>query len=196
GGFGDVIGTVLMALLAGFAVMTLLRLFVRPRAEPQAAQYAGLGAETVAAPPPSQLPLADAGAQSNDRSRFAPGIPAGFDVEGFLKEAKRNFVRLQQANDRGDLERLRAVTTGEMFNALKGEIVARAEPQQTDVVALNAALLEVTTEGGMHWASARFSGSMREEARDAPAPFEEIWHLQKPIDGSAGWRLAGIQQLA
>jgi predicted lipid-binding transport protein (Tim44 family) len=197
GGFGGMMGTLLMALLAGFVVMMLLRLFVRPRVGPQAgpAQFAGLGAETVAAPPPSPLP-ADAGAQPNDRSPFAPGIPAGFDVEGFLKEAKRNFVRLQDANDRGDLERLREVTTGEMFDALKGDIVARTEPQQTDVVTLNAALLEVTTEGGMHRASVRFSGSIREEAREAPAPLDETWHLQKPMDGSAGWLLAGIQQRA
>jgi predicted lipid-binding transport protein (Tim44 family) len=146
-------------------------------------------------PPPSPLP-AVAGAQPNDRSPFAPGIPAGFDVEGFLKEAKRNFMRLQEANDRGDLERLREVTTGEMFDALKGDIVARTGPQQTDVVTLNAALLEVTTEGGMHRASVRFSGSIREEAREAPAPLDETWHLQKPMDGSAGWLLAGIQQPA
>jgi predicted lipid-binding transport protein (Tim44 family) len=196
GGFGGMMGTLLLALLAGFVVMMLLRLFVRPRVGPQAAQYAGLGADTAAAPPLPQLPLADAGAQPNDRSPFAPGIPAGFDVEGFLKEAKRNFVRLQEANDHGDLERLREVTTGEMFDALKGDIVARTEPQQTDVVTLSAALLEVTSEGGMHRASVRFSGSIREEAREAPAPLDETWHLQKPMDGSAGWRLAGIQQLA
>jgi len=196
GGFGGMMGTILMALLAGFVVMMLLRLFARRRPEPQLAQYAGFGAETVAAPPPSQLPLGDAGTQPNDRGPIAAGIPAGFDVEGFLKEAKRNFVRLQEANDRGDLERLREVTTGEMFDALKGDIVARAKPQQTDVVTLNATLLEVTTEGGNHWASVRFSGSIREEAREAPAPLEEIWNLQKPVDGSGGWRLAGIQQLA
>ena len=28
------------------------------------------------------------------------------------------------------------------------------------------------------------------------APFEEIWNLQKPADGSSGWLLAGIQQLS
>jgi len=195
GGFGGIMGTILMALLAGFVVMMLLRLFVRRRPEPQVAQYAGLGAETVVAPPPSQLPLTAAGAQPNDRGRVAPGIPTGFDVEGFLKEAKRNFVRLQEANDRGDLERLREVTTAEMFDALKGDIVARAEPQQTDVVALNATLLEVTTEGSMHWASVRFSGSIREEARETAMPLEEVWNLQKPVDGSGGWRLAGIQQV-
>ena len=29
----------------------------------------------------------------------------------------------------------------------------------------------------------------------APAGFEEIWNLVKPVDGSSGWQLAGIQQM-
>jgi len=62
------------------------------------------------------------------------------------------------------------------------------------VVTLNAALLELVTEGGLHWASVRFSGSIREQAGAPAGPFEEIWNLQKPADGSSGWLLAGIQQ--
>jgi predicted lipid-binding transport protein (Tim44 family) len=62
------------------------------------------------------------------------------------------------------------------------------------VVTLNATLLELVTEGGLHWASVRFSGSIREQAGTPAGPFEEIWNLQKPADGSSGWLLAGIQQ--
>mgnify|MGYP001618227673 FL=1 len=67
--------------------------------------------------------------------------------------------------------------------------------QHTDVVTLNADLLEVATEGDKHWASVRFSGLVREEPGQAPAPFEEVWNLSKPLDGSSGWLLAGIQQM-
>ena len=155
--------------------------------------YAGLGNETVAAPPPSQLP-GDVGAQPNYRSQFVSNIPAGFDVEAFLNEARRNFQRLQQANDRGDLARLRQVTTEDMFNTLKDDAAGHSGAQQTDVVTLNAALLEVVTEGELHWASVRFSGSIREEASAPAEPFEEIWHMRKPVNGSSGWLLAGIQQ--
>jgi len=28
-----------------------------------------------------------------------------------------------------------------------------------------------------------------------PKEFDEIWNLSKPVDGSTGWLLAGIQQL-
>jgi len=165
------------------------------RAQGPQLRYARVGNETVAAPPPSQLP-GDAGVQPNYRSQFVSNIPAGFDVEGFLKEARRNFLRLQEANDRGDLARLRQVTTEDMFNTLKGDVVAHAGAQQTDVVTLNAALLELVTEGELHWASVRFSGSIRDEATALAEPFEEIWHVRKPVTGSSGWLLAGIQQLS
>src|SRR5712691_2768529 len=195
GGFGPAIGALLMVLLAAAVVFALMRLLSKPRPQRSQLQYAGLGDETVAAPPPSQLP-GDAGVQPNYRSQFVSNIPAGFDVEGFLKESRRNFLRLQEANDRGDLARLRQVTTEDMFNALKDDVAGHSGTQQTDVVTLNAALLELVTEGELHWASVRFSGSIREEAKAPAEPFEEIWHVRKPVNGSSGWLLAGIQQLS
>ena len=193
GGFGAVASTLLMALLAGAIVFALMRVLSKQRASRP--QYAGFGNETVAAPPPSQLP-GDAGVQPNYRSQFVSNIPAGFDIDGFVKEARRNFLRLQEANDRGDLPRLRQITTEDMFNALKGDVAEHSGVQQTDVVTLNAALLELVTEGELYWASVRFSGSIREEASAPAEPFEEIWHLRKPVNGSSGWLLAGIQQPA
>jgi len=193
GGFGAVASTLLMALLAGAIVFALTRVLSKQRASRP--QYAGFGNETVAAPPPSQLP-GDAGVQPNYRSQFVSNIPTGFDIDGFVKEARRNFLRLQEANDRGDLPRLRQITTEDMFNALKGDVAEHSGVQQTDVVTLNAALLELVTEGELYWASVRFSGSIREEASAPAEPFEEIWHLRKPVNGSSGWLLAGIQQPA
>jgi len=55
-------------------------------------------------------------------------------------------------------------------------------------------LLEVVTEENRHIASVRFSGQLREEANAAPEAFSEVWHLVKPVDGSRGWNVAGIQQ--
>ena len=190
GGFGPAIGALLMVLLAVAVAFALMRLLSKQRSQ---LQYSSLGNETVAAPPPSQLP-GDAGVQPNYRSQFVSNIPAGFDVEGFLKESRRNFLRLQEANDRGDLARLRQVTTEDMFNTLKDDVAGHSGAQQTDVVTLNASLLELVTEGELYWASVRFSGSIREEASAPAEPFEEIWHLRKPVNGASGWLLAGMQQ--
>jgi predicted lipid-binding transport protein (Tim44 family) len=194
GGLGEAVAAMLMALAAAAVAFAVFRLFAQRRAQPQA-QYAGLGSETVAAPPPSQLP-GSAGAQPDYRGQFVPNIPSGFDVDAFLKQARRNFLRLQEANDRSDLELLRSVTTPEMFEALQGDIAAQVGQDPTDVVKLDASLIEVVTEGRVHWASVRFSGSIREHASAQAEPFEEIWHLQKPVDGSSGWLLAGIQQVS
>jgi predicted lipid-binding transport protein (Tim44 family) len=84
-----------------------------------------------------------------------------------------------------------------MFDALAHDVAARAgSKQQIDIVTLHADPLEVVTEGPLHWASVRFRGTLREDAGGLPVEFEEIWHLQKPVDGSTGWLLAGIQQPA
>jgi predicted lipid-binding transport protein (Tim44 family) len=178
----------LLALLA-VGVVLALRAFSRRRAEPaQPLQYAAsLGEETVAAPPPSQ--------SSGDTAKGG-SVPAGFDAPGFLRAAKLNFVKLQVAHDAGQLEDIREFTTREMFDELRQDMLTRgAQAQQTDVVALNADLLEVATESNKHWASVRFSGMVRETADTTPVGFEEVWNLVKPADGSSGWLLAGIQQM-
>jgi predicted lipid-binding transport protein (Tim44 family) len=193
GGFGSAAGVLLMALVAGAAVMLLMRRLAGNRPQGSRLQYSGFGDETVPAPPPSQR-LGDSGIRPDFRSQFVSNIPPNFDVAAFTSEAKRNFLRLQEANDRGDLVRLRQVTTQEMFDALKAGAGEHPGGQQTDVVKLDASLLELVTEGELHWASVRFSGSIREEAKAAAEPFEEIWNLCKPVNGSSGWLLAGIQQ--
>jgi predicted lipid-binding transport protein (Tim44 family) len=124
------------------------------------------------------------------------GIPAGFDTAGFLRAAKTNFIKLQVANDLGRLDEIRELTTQEMYDELRKEMLGRGSvAQQTDVVSLDADLLEVATERAEHWASVRFSGTVRENRGAPPESFEEVWNLVKPADGSSGWLLAGIQQM-
>ena len=122
-------------------------------------------------------------------------IPADFDVEGFLRQAKLNYIRLQAANDRGDMDDLRQFCTPEMFAEIQMQYQERNKSkQETDVMQLNAELLDVSIESTRTLASVRYSGQVREEANAAPESIDEIWHLTKPADGSRGWSLAGIQQ--
>ena len=190
---GLMVGMLLVALLA-YTAFAFARMLSQKRGEaPQRLQYAGLGmgSETVAAPPPSQA----AGFEAQPAA-VATNVPAGFDVVGFLRGAKLNYMRLQIANDEGNLEELREFTSDELFEELKKDVVQRGgAKQQTDVMALNADLLEVVTEGDQHWASVRFSGTLREAPGAAPQGFEEVWNLAKPVSGGGGWYLAGIQQM-
>ena len=130
-------------------------------------------------------------------SSTAAAFPPGFDVDAFAREAKLNFIRLQAAFDAGNLDDMREFLAPEMFAEVQLQLQERGTaPQQTDVVQLNAALLEVVTEGNRHIASVRFNGLIREEKDAAPSNFDEVWNLVKPVDGSRGWLVAGIQQLA
>ena len=201
-GLGSALMSWLLVAAVVFGVVLVVRMLMQKRAAasqpmqyaaggPQGAGYASLGNETVAAPPPSQI----SGFEAQPAAAVSGSVPAGFDVAGFVRAAKLNFMKLQLANDSGNVEELREFTTPELFADLSKDIVGRGgAKQQTDVVSLNADLLEVVTEGNQHWASVRFSGLIREHPASAPESFEEIWNLAKPLDGSTGWLLAGIQQ--
>jgi predicted lipid-binding transport protein (Tim44 family) len=123
------------------------------------------------------------------------GVPADFDTEAFLRNAKVYFVRLQAAWDASNLDDIREFTTPEMFAEIKMDLGERgAEVNKTDVVTLDAALLGIETSPAQYLASVRFSGMMREKAGEAAQPFAEVWNLAKPVSGEGGWLLAGIQQ--
>lgn len=203
-GMGEGVANFLMiALLVIAAIVVIKLVFARrssPGARPEPLQYAGIGAGGMAEPPASDssrqgFPVTPP--QPAMSALPASNIPAGFDVEGFLRIAKLNFIRLQAANDAGNLEDIREFVTPEMFAEIKLQLDERGKaPQQTDVVTLNAELLEVVSENTRHIASVRFSGMIREEIGAAAAPFDEVWNLSKPLEGAHGWVIAGIQQMA
>jgi len=189
-GFGEGMASFVMLLLIGLTLFFVARLlFRRGTPQSQPLRYAGAG----------NAPLHfDAQHAAGGALPPAAGgsIPAGFDVDGFLRQAKLNFVRLQAANDARNIEDIRNFTTPEMFAEIKLEIDERGRaPQQTDVVTLNAELLDVSEENRQYVASVRFHGAIREVEGAAPDAFDEVWHLTKPVDGGRGWAVAGIQQV-
>ena len=125
----------------------------------------------------------------------APVLPAGFDSEAFERLAKMIFIRLQAANDSADLNDLRNFTTPELFASLRVDLQDRGEAkQQTDVVKVDAKLIDFAQEAARQIVSVRFTGLIREEAGAEATPFDEVWHLVKPLDDSRNWAIAGIQQ--
>jgi predicted lipid-binding transport protein (Tim44 family) len=199
GGGGGMGGVLLIALLvaAAFFLFSTLR---RRQGEAANLQYAGGG---VAFPQPVAAPFGASGiplqpvAMASALPASRVSVPAGFDVEKFLRQAKLNFMRLQAANDHKDLHDIRNFATPEMFAEISLQAQERgAEPQQTDVTELNAELLDVTEGSEEHLASVRFYGALRETPAAAPEAFDEVWHLAKPAGGQGGWLIAGIQQFA
>jgi predicted lipid-binding transport protein (Tim44 family) len=121
------------------------------------------------------------------------GIPADFDKAGFEDNAKKQFMSLQAANDKGDLDAVRDFTTDELYNQIAKDVVG-GNKEATRVEDLNTELLGIETDRGNYWASVQFTGKMSEDGIVMASPFTEVWNLMKPVDGSKGWLLAGIQQ--
>ncbi|VWX57940.1 Predicted lipid-binding transport protein, Tim44 family [Burkholderiales bacterium 8X] len=128
------------------------------------------------------------------------GIPAGFDADGFLTAAKRNFVTLQDAWDRDDIETLRSMMTDGMVGEIRQQLAERethtgGQPNKTEVVMLDAKLLGIEELPDMYMASVEFSGMIREDVSAGPSPFREVWNMTKSKSGNGGWLVAGVQAL-
>lgn len=202
-GFGEGLANMMMIGLLIMAVVMVVGYFMRKKAgatQQGGMQYAGAGANYGANAPrqPDFMPAGGSAAAAPVAASTGGGnnIPADFDVESFVRNAKVNFIRLQASNDAGNLDDIREFTSPEMFAEIKMGMSERGNAkQETDVAQLNGEVLDVAEEANRYVVSIRFTGLISEEKGAAPAPFDEIWHMTKPTDNSRGWVLAGIQQV-
>ncbi len=194
-GMSEGMGSMLLMLALGFAAVFLVRRLMTKRQPSPGMQYAAAGNAAPLRFEPTPIPASSPsafGGSANTSNDIQ--LPAGFDVEAFLRQAKLNFVRLQTANDRGDMLDIQQFTSPEMYAEVQLDYQERGrKTQQTDVVELNADLLDVTAETNRQLASVRFYGQLREAANAAPEAFSEVWHLSKSSD-SRNWIVVGIQQ--
>ncbi len=219
-GFGDELASMVMMGMLAAAVMVAIGFFMRKRAAAQKSntnasgpgglQYAHATPATArdssnstdnsasaykVLMPNSGGSTIGSGIGSGIGATSASRIPADFDSAGFERNAKVNFIRLQAANDAGDLDDIRQFTTPEMFAELKMELADRgATTQKTDVVSINANVIEVDEDADRYLVSVRFTGVIRDDSNEPDEAFDEIWHLMKSRQGNSGWVLAGIQQ--
>ncbi len=127
----------------------------------------------------------------------APPVPADFDNAAFLQHAKTSFIRMQAAWDKADTKDLQKFTTPAVFAELKTQVEQRGHTGDvTEVVSIDAELLGVETIDDHYLASVKFLGMIKPAPTAGAEPFAEVWNMSKPRDGSAGWVLAGIQQLS
>lgn len=207
GAMGDFLMVALLAAVAIFAIMFVVRLLRGGSAQPA---MQGAGAQATAAPeaatqpapammretaaPQSNGALSSAGFGSNaaqpEQNWF---IPADFDSQRFLQEAKQQFIAIQKVWDSGDVSQLRNFLTDDLMKELQVQLSDRTGTNHTEVVLLNAEMLGIEQVTDGHLASVRFSGMLREQVGAEAFRFEEVWNLFKPEQG--GWLLAGIQQI-
>ncbi len=202
-GASSLITGLLIAVLAGFAIMFVMRRLLPalsgankgPQVTSQGMQRANV--DQTPRQEPAFTPAANAfGGVAAEPAPFQSTLPPGFDEYAFLENAKQYFSGLQKAWDQGDLPALREFTTPEMFATIEQDLAGRADSaNQTDVVTLNAQLLGIETADNTYFCSVQFTGMIREQAGAQANNFSEIWNLSKPVTGPGGWVLAGISQL-
>jgi predicted lipid-binding transport protein (Tim44 family) len=186
---GLLMGVLLIGLIIA-ALALAARTMLRNRTAQGPLQYAGAGAG--AQPTLDALP---GGAGMHSVAATTGYWPAGFNATEFVRHARLNFVRLQEAYDRKDLSTMSDFLAPEVYREIEADIrAAGAGEERTEVLTLEAEVLDVAEEAGSYIVSVRFTGMMRESAGREAEPFREIWHLEKPLSGRSGWMLAGIQQ--
>jgi len=131
-------------------------------------------------------------AQSTSSSSVTD-YPENFSPNNFLREAKVTFNRLQAAYDEMNTQDLREFTAPEVFAEIKMQLDERGnEPNKTEVISLEAELLDVSRQTKSYIASVRFTGTVKEN-NDPLTQIDEIWHFRR-FDGNTQWVVGGIQQ--
>lgn len=176
----------LVGLVAAIVLLPLLALLFR-RKPAQPPRPAGTAVNTVQRTPKAPTIVSD--------RPFVGAIPQDFPVDAFLRNAKDTFVQLQAAKDRADLNAIRKYATGEVYDDMVRQMRDRGDAKQrTEVLALQADLLEVVEAKDSAAASVRIRGQLRADG-GTEEHFDQIWLVQKNLSDDRGaWLLAGIRQ--
>jgi predicted lipid-binding transport protein (Tim44 family) len=211
GAMASVISSILMIALLAMAAMFIWRMFKRKdtsansafsgfnKVDPLPAGHTPeIGSRIEPAAFQPAAPVSGAAPAAVTAVAAAPwGVPADFDTTAFLRHAKSSFIRMQAAWDKADVNDLREFTTPEVYAELKMQIQERgATADFTDVVTIDGELLGIETIGNDYLASVKFTGMIKSAPATPAEPFAEVWNMSKPLNGSTGWVLAGIQQLS
>jgi predicted lipid-binding transport protein (Tim44 family) len=122
--------------------------------------------------------------------------PDGLDRAAFLEGAKSAFRTLQSAWDKGDLAEIRGLTTDKVFAEIQEQLRASSKENRTEILKIEAELLDYREVGNELEAVVLFDTIMREDRDEQAGQVREVWHFIKPKrSAQPTWYLDGIQQL-
>ncbi|MYL84460.1 TIM44-like domain-containing protein [Desulfovibrio aerotolerans] len=124
-------------------------------------------------------------------------MPAGLDEAEFLAGAKALYNRLQTSWDRRDLTDIRGFTSPEVYAEIAHQASEDPTPGKTDILMIEARVIEAGTEGTQTVISVLYDVLLREnQANDQPSQIREVWHISRDQSATKPeWILEGIQQL-
>lgn len=167
-------------------------------------QNAAPRTEYNASPMPSSGTSSGASAWDNLTSRPQPNtdmplsdaIPADFDQEDFLRGAKMAYIRMQESWDKRDLDDIAQFASPAVLEELQTQLREEPEPTVTELLLVNASLMEVKNDADTQRAAVYFDVLMRESPTAAqPEQVREVWHFARAANSANSWKLDGIQQV-
>ncbi|MDR2850965.1 MAG: 39S ribosomal protein L45 [Desulfovibrio sp.] len=200
-GHGFAGGGMMDILILGLLIYLALKLFARMRSRPAEAtagaadsvhQYTRLEDNSNSA---GWDRLRDTGGASSPQGAAASSLPDDFDAEEFLRGAKMVYNRLQNSWDKRDLNDIAEFATPAVMQTVREQMEADPTPSTTEVLLVNAHVLDVERDGDSQRAQAFFDVLLREDKnQETPSTVREIWHFVRPIT-NGNWQLDGIQQV-
>ncbi len=161
-----------------------------PRTGPDWSTLAGSGTAT---PTPA---AATADEDSHVLKEKMAAMNGTFDEQDFLKGAKAAYARLNAAWDRRDLNDIAAFSTPAFMNDIRQQAAADPTPGNTEILLVDARLVDLREDQGDQLASVFFNVVLREDPnQSASTDVREIWHFTRKADGTGNWKLDGIQQV-
>lgn len=123
-------------------------------------------------------------------------LPKDFNEADFLDGAKGAYKILQAAWDNKDVSEIRGLTTDKVFGEIQTQIHASTEDNKTDILNIEAELLEVRELNTGLEATVLFDSLLREDANTSATQVREVWTFIKPKNSlQSKWYLDGLQQL-
>ncbi len=121
----------------------------------------------------------------------------GFDEEEFIEGAKMFFARFQQAQDGLEVEELKGFLSYEVYTEAVAQAEANPVQGRTEIMLLNARLMEVKNENGRTFVTVFYDGQIRRGAAgEQPEHLRVVWEFSRDDGVENGlWTLEKINKV-
>lgn len=135
-----------------------------------------------------------AGAEPKTATGRGPAVD-GFDEKDFLKGAKLVYARLTEAFDNLDAEAAAPFAGESVLEGLRARAASGVRPLSTEIVLVNAELLEHDHKDDLEKAVVLYDALIRRGPDAAePEQLKQIWRFTRdPRDPSSMWRLERME---
>lgn len=116
-----------------------------------------------------------------------------FNTEEFLAGAKQLYVRMQESWDLRDIEDIKQFTSPIMHKDIEEQFKEDPNPSKTQIILINANVLEVKQEGDYEQVAVLFDVLMKEAENADNEQVREIWNFSRNKAQNGTWILDGIQ---